>query len=484
MSYSKLSEAKIKKLDGIPLTLSQVNSIAEMADVIDGDKGWPIAISSFKQSHVIFEDKWIEDAKEVSSVNISKQANGSYWITAVSTAALKDREGETFTIAAIDYDMDMAKEFNEYPEFRVFHTNGLGIGRVSKMSRVGIFAVDEGESYTDPFSISVCEKMLLHNEDGKWRVSRGFRVLEASGICPKCGEDLLIKTKQMQIGFRCPSCKSIQIGSKGSLGDMRFLKTRTFDLTVTDTPAVPWTGVTAYPMDLSNMEVMMNKKELRKRLLNAGLEESAVDERLGQVSEDKLKEFDDIPDAILMKELGLTEKSASSTAEDENVFTLDESVLKEFTKIVNKELTAVIEKALSEKLDGLSIEVDDSATVSKEADILTMLKELTDTVSEISNLVQSMTKSDNARIKELVEETPRNGLRIIRTKAAKPAEEDETEDDGEEETPPAKNGKKMPAWLKPKKEVAEDDYDDDVVIMDADGNRAKSMTELVTGGRD
>ena len=52
MPYSSIDEARIKELNGVPLTLDQVNSIAAMADAI-GDNGWPIAISKFKKTHVI-----------------------------------------------------------------------------------------------------------------------------------------------------------------------------------------------------------------------------------------------------------------------------------------------------------------------------------------------------------------------------------------------------------------------------------------------
>ena len=92
-----------------------------------------------------------------STIYVEKQGD-VYWITAVSTAALKDHEGETFDAECIDYDLKQAKRLGDYPEFRVFHKPSLGIGRVEKMQRVGIFAVDQGTSYMDPFSLAVCEK--------------------------------------------------------------------------------------------------------------------------------------------------------------------------------------------------------------------------------------------------------------------------------------------------------------------------------------
>jgi hypothetical protein len=477
MPYSSLSEANIKKISGVSLTLEQVNSIARMADAIGGDKGWPIAISKFKETHKIVNGKWVMDSekeKKFSGAYVTKQANGSYWITAVSTAAVKDREGETFTTEAIDHDIKVAKETNQYPEFRVFHSSGLGIGKVKKMSRVGIFAIDEGESYKDPFSIAVCEKMLLNNKDGKWRVSRGFGFSKASGTCPKCGEDLLIRTKHMQIGFRCPTCKSVNLGTAGSLGNMRFLEARTFDVTVTDTPAVPYTGVSAFPM-LSNMEVIMNKEQLKKRLLTAGLEESEIDERLGSVTEEKLKEFDDIPDAVLLKEFQ-DDKETDEEDSEENIFMLDDSSLKEFAKIVKKEVDETVNKVLDAKLDGLSVEVEDEDQPTfKEMPEFVELKEKVDSMYE---MLETLLKSDTERIKELAADTPRNGLRVLRTKSKKQLPP--PDDEGDEETADEEDMEDAASKMKKNKNK---EYSDDILIVDAEGNRAKSMTDFVLGGK-
>jgi hypothetical protein len=466
---------RIKEVDNVELTLSQVNSIARMADAIGEDKnGWSIAISSFKKSHKISGGKWVKDNildKEISSAYVTKQDNGTYWITAVSTAAIKDREGETFTTAAIDYDMNVAKETGVYPQFRVFHSGGLGIGQVSKMSRVGIFAIDEGSSYNDAFSLDVCEKMLSRNADGKWRVSRGFRVLEASGICPDCGEDLLIRTKHMAIGFRCPTCNSIQLGSKGSLGNLKFLKAKTFDITVTDVPAVPWTGVSAFPIDLSYMEVGMNKKELRTRLLKAGLDELKVDERLEGISEDTLKEFDNIPEAILLKEFSADAEESETTIDSDNVFTLDESVLKEFSKIVAKQVSEVV----SMQLDGLTVEVEEDELKEN-----SKIVELQGAIDELKELVELLIGKKTTVSDEV--ETPRNGLRVLRAKAFPPKKDgknkfppDEESDEDSSDDEDADNA--------PVKKVAKE-YGDDVLIVGANGKRMKSMTDFVTSGGD
>ena len=436
MPYSDISQARIKKLDDVPLTLSQINSIAKMADAIGDDKGWAIAISNFKKTHKIDGNSWVEskdEEKEYSDIFLEKEDDGRYKLIAVSTAALEDREGETFTTEAMDHDIQVAKETGEYPEFRVFHKKGLGIGKVTKMSRVGIFAVDEGYSYTDPFSLNVCEKMLANNRDGKWKVSRGFKLLEAAGNCPDCGSELMVRLKHMVVGFRCPRCKSVHLSGKGSLNNLRFLKTKTFDLTVTDIPAVPWTGVAAFPYSHLVQEVAMTKEELKKRLLKAGLDETVVDSRLESMSADSLKEFEVIPDAVLLKEF------ESDSDMEEDVFTLDPETLKEFSDIVDDKISV----RMKELLDGMEIEVEDSSVLKEFND---RLESLENTLKEIKELLES---GKSSALKEKNEGFKPRKFRVLLNKQA--AEEEEDEEDMDEEEDPEEDPsskKKLPPWLK------------------------------------
>jgi hypothetical protein len=420
--------------------------------------------------------------KEFSDVLCEKQDNGRYKIVSVSTAALKDREGETFTVKAIDYEIKQAKETGEYPEFRVFHKQPLGIGRVKSMKRVGIFAVEEGESYDDPFSLDVCEKMLSRN-DGKWKTSRGFKVLEASGGCPHCGESLLIREKHMVAGFMCPVCGKTNLGFKGSLNDTRFLKTKTFDITVTDVPAVPWTGVAAFRSTQNDQEVVMTKKELKKRLVKAGLSEEAIDARLATISEDTLKSFDDIPVADILKEFddedteendvdeedvdteedGETSEKELGSSKEEQVFTLDPAVLKEFSNIANRELM--------ELLEGATLEAEDT-NVNKESEVLAALDTLSEQLKELTDRIDALTEKDETRLKEIISDAPRgSALRITRFKQAAPKKSskmpvEDTEEDDEEEVPTSKS-KKI--------------YEKEVGILGSDGTVSKSMTEFLVG---
>lgn len=475
MPYDSKSQARIKKLNGVELTLAQINAIARMADAIGGDFGWPTAISKFKKSHSIKDGAWVESAekKEVQDVYIEKEADGRWKITTVSTADVKDLVGETFDKASIDYDAKLAETTGEYPEYRLFHKEALAIGKVTKMGRSGIFAVDEGYAYDDPFSQAVAENMLAKN-DGKWRCSRGFYVLEAKGGCPKCGEQLVLHKEHMLSGFRCPTCKSVQLKYKGTLNDLRFLKTKTFDITITDIPCMPWSGVGAVK-ESTNVEVKeMDKTVLKQKLLDAGLEEAAIDSRLKDVTEAQLKEYDGIPEAKLFKELGVEEaveeESAAETEEqqpssEEQTFVLDETVLKEFSKIVADQLT--------ERLDGLTIDLGTDPTVNlkEQPEFVQMQKD----VAELKEMLSTLVKTDVQRLKELNADTPRNGqLRVMRfkSKAKKvdPAVDDEEDaaDNGDDE---AAEGE-MP--MKRKKEF--------VAIKDASGKSYPNLTSFVTGG--
>ena len=384
---------------------------------------------------------------------IEKEEDGRYLITTVSTAAVKDQDGETFTVDAIDWDIAEAKRKGDYPEFRAFHKSYFGIGRVEKMSRVGIFAVDQGHSYTDPFSLEICEKLLARN-DGKWRCSRGFYVTEASGNCPSCGSGLVVSKEHMEVGFRCPSCKQVHISYKGVLKELHFRKARTFDVTITDIPCVPYTGASAIKSGVVSEVNEMNKQQLKEKLLANGISEEVIDLRLAGMDESRLKEIDDIPDAVLLKEFedgseeevddGEFEQEDESSESDDELFTLDPQVLKEFA--------AISRSIIRGELDGMEIEVD---TPSFKEDELAELKEKVDAIYDV--LVGSKQKT----LKEILGDAPRNGkLRVARFKQQMPPEEEDDEEDDDMDE--------------------EDAEEKEVSIVSGDGRRFKSMTEMIT----
>lgn len=508
MPYSKISEApaNIRKLDGATLTLAQVNWIARVADGIPKgqvDNPWAVAISKFKKSFVIKDGKWMKKTKESKergkdsggadmcvcpkcntttkhtkgtpctdtkcpkcgatmiggdSISVEKQIDGRYKIVAVSTVALPDQEDETFSTMAMDYEIKQVEEDKEYPEFRVFHHKGLGVGKVTEMARVGIFAVDTGYSYDDAFSLSVCEKMLQENVDGKWKVSRGFRVFEIAGTCPDCGEELVVGLKHMVVGYRCPTCGVVNLNYKGVLKDIRFRKTRTFDITITDVPAVLYTGVQAYPVNIKQLEVVMDKQLIRAKLVEAGLDEAMVDERLKNVSDDFLKALEKesldftIPEAIVLKELLDEKPVAKSDEPDESILEMDDATLKQLAEAVGVVVRGIVQEEVTKALDGVSIEIGGMEDVELEVKELPQIKELIEQVKELSEAVAGLTMSEDDRLKQLLGDAPRNArLRIKRFKSTK-------EDDDEED--------------------AKDDEDEDGVT-DADGKKYKSMSAFV-----
>lgn len=401
-----------------------------------------------------------------SAVHVEKE-DGRYAIKVVSTAAIQDKEGETFTTEAMDYDIAHSQRTGNYPEFRVFHSHLLGIGMVTKMSRVGIFAVDEGYSYNDDFSIAVCEKMLQNN-DGKWRASRGFMALDVAAQCNNCGSDLGIRSKHMIAGFKCPKCSKMHLTFKG-MPHVQYKKAITFDVTITDVPAVPMTSAAAFKM-YDNEEQIMNKEQLKQRLLGAGLDEKDVDARLAKVSDEQLKEWTDVPMAEVLKEFG--------GEDDAPEFYLDETALDAIAERVAKEIsTDAIAKAVAvqvkELFEGMEIELD-GAVQEKEDHTDDLMAEIV----ELKELVNSLLQSDEKRLKELMTPNAKNRLRIYSLKEDKKkkmdyAEEDEEEDDEEGMT---NNGKPVSKSIARffKQPVQTED-----MLLDGSGRQYKSLTDMV-----
>lgn len=408
-----------------------------------------------------------------SIVRVTKE-DGRYAIKVVSTAAMQDKEGETFTTEAMDYDIAHATRTGNYPEIRVFHSPLLGIGKVTKMSRVGIFAVDEGYSYNDDFSIAVCEKMLSNN-NGKWRASRGFMALDVASQCNHCGSELGIQTKHMIAGFQCPNCSKMYLTFKG-MPNVQYKKAITFDVTITDVPAVSMTSAAAFKM-YDNEEQIMNKEQLKQRLLDAGLDETDIDARLANVNEKQLKELSDVPFAQVLKEFG---------AEDEAPeFYLDDTALDAIADRVVAKSTEAIAKAVAlqvkELFEGMEVELDGGVAQQKEdnTDVL-------DAITELKELVDKLTQSDEQRLKELVTPNAKNRLRIYamketdnKKKKRMMMEEDDEEDmEDEEEMAMTPNGKKV------KKSIARFFRDgaglqQEDAILDGAGNQYKSLSEMV-----
>ena len=424
----------------------------------------------------------VEDVQKELGVYVLKGDDDAYDIISISTVAREDKEGETFTIEAMDFDAKLAAKSKDYPEYRMFHKKSLGIGKVSKMHRIGNYAIEEGKSYTDPFSLAVCEKMLLNN-DGKWKNSRGFYVLEATGGCPVCKNVLKVSYKHMVAGFYCPVCKSLQTDFRGELLNTRFTKTRTFDITITDRPAVPWTATIAYNKDTGDAD--MTKTQLRKKMLAAGIDEAVIEERLNEIDGDVLKELgNDLPFAKVLKEAGMDDLVDEEEEEEEEEDEKDKKVVKEEFTMDDEVIDLISEKVstrIKEHLEGASFDVsglDELAVEMKEVDEITeKLEELSEQIVALKEAIETLSEHEDVRITRKLKETPRNGkLRIIRR--AKEYDEDEDEDmmeEEEDEEMPMKKGKQMPAF----RTFGQTRQKRDGLIADGDGKVYSSMTDMV-----
>lgn len=473
MQYKSLAETPdgLKSLDGINLSLEQINSLVtealELLKYKSLEAPWDIAKAIFKLKHTIIGSSWESRKDELSSlVSVQKQADGTYDITSVSTAAIVDLDGDEFTIPCIDWDRQQAELAGDYPEFRIFHKKGLGFGRVNKMQRVGIFAVDSGKSYNDPFSLGFCE-VLANDRTGKWRSSRGFHVHEMQGNCESCSTELVIDKSLAVSGFRCPHCyvkhRGYSADSRGlGLSHVKYLKARTFDVTATDVPAVPMTSFSATKKNNDEEQSVMTKKELAEKLKEAGMKADDIKSRLDGIDPEVLKEMDANTGFAVLK--AATDPKAVAEAELDEVVELDVEGLT--TTIVDK-VTAEVAKMLKEH-----------ATVTLD------ISELTDYFDgkleaigeEVTALKEAMSGRKAKVAKEAGdedEESPRKahsgliwrmkGQDMKKKKPAPPTDEDDEDDD----------------------EYDEDDEEESVtkqrrgIIADGRGQQFESMTSFI-----
>jgi hypothetical protein len=167
------------------------------------------------------------------------------WV-AVSTGELWDRQGEIVTKDAMDYDMGRVKELGEYPELRLYHVRAFKLGLCDEMMRIGKWGVDKGFWFDTPFAQAV--KDLIIDNNGRWRVSRGFYSVQAAGLCPECGHGLSVGPFNHMFGISCSACNK-SFPKTSMLKELRHLKTRTYDISVTDVPVLGSTAIAAYSME-------------------------------------------------------------------------------------------------------------------------------------------------------------------------------------------------------------------------------------------
>lgn len=175
-------------------------------------------------------------------LTIYKDHGQDRWL-ATSTAEVWDRQEEMFTTKAMDWDIARAYKLNEFPELRAFHVRGFKLGKCDSMARIGMWAVDKGYWNDTPFAQAF--KDVVARNSGRWKVSRGFFTVEAAGHCRECDNGLTVHLFNYLFGAVCPQCKTY-VPKPNMLSKLRVLKSVTFDITVTDVPAVGETAIAAY----------------------------------------------------------------------------------------------------------------------------------------------------------------------------------------------------------------------------------------------
>jgi hypothetical protein len=226
-------------------------------------------------------------------------------------------------------------------------------------------------------------------------------------------------------------------------------------------------------------DTTMTKEELKKKLLKAKIEEKDIDARLLEITDEQLKELDEIPFADVLKEFKSKEKPKEKVEEpdeDETLFVLDPDVLKDFGDIVDEK----IHKAL----EGLTIDLPEEMELKE----IPGLEELKEQVEALTKAVQSLLENDEKRLKELMDNAPRSAkLRVMRYKGKqKPEEDEEDVDPDEDEEDSEEVAKNLPAWLA--KEVgyptkkSKSLTPDGAMAFGSDGKAVPSLTEFMLGG--
>lgn len=233
-------------IDGIRLSVDQMNTMENIEAVLQDYSDVDVLLREhFLLTHVNKGTHWktVENPLYAGSyVVVNKSIDGRYTLNTISTAQVPDAYGDLFTIDAMDYEIKRNDETGFRPMYNMFHDLNLYVGVVEKMGRFGIFSVEQGHSFEDSLSLSVCDELLEKN-DGRWRVSRGFFPLHVEGDCPSCNVRLAFSYNHFLYGFKCPSCSIQKDAVEGVVSKMTFYKTLTYELTITDVPAVKATAI-------------------------------------------------------------------------------------------------------------------------------------------------------------------------------------------------------------------------------------------------
>jgi hypothetical protein len=146
--YKKISEApeNIKKLDGVSLTLRQLNEISAQADAIGGENAWPTAIKSWKSRHEVVDNKWVKKEKKVkedmnvrvNKTNANKEAEVKFSLTSSQITEILNN-----ALSEVKYGEDQWRRYWVYnfdSEFAYFHDNEMSKDFRAKYSIEGVIA--------------------------------------------------------------------------------------------------------------------------------------------------------------------------------------------------------------------------------------------------------------------------------------------------------------------------------------------------------
>jgi len=151
MPYGKMSDVSAS-LRGIKptITLAQANSIARIADALEDKKNvdnpWAVAISRFKNSHIVRDDKWVlkEDSEFGMSVKAIEVSDVKYIILR-TTNAFVDREEQIISTKALRDYVRRRDKSNLRDRVRFWHIRGSDYANIVWQDVVGRVLVEVAE---------------------------------------------------------------------------------------------------------------------------------------------------------------------------------------------------------------------------------------------------------------------------------------------------------------------------------------------------
>ena len=148
--YEKIEDApeNMKKLDGVSLTLDQINQIAKVADSIGVDKkknGYAIAKSQFKKAHMIKDGRWVKkEVKEEMSVRVNITSANKEAEVKFSLTSSQIQEILNNALSEEKYGEDQWRRYWAYnfdAEYVYFHDNEASKDFRAKYSIVELKAI-------------------------------------------------------------------------------------------------------------------------------------------------------------------------------------------------------------------------------------------------------------------------------------------------------------------------------------------------------